>query len=65
MSVYKYCSRCGEELSKNVRERYEEDHQGGPVLCKTCIREVLQGIPEALNSIFEAFASAFSGGNDD
>lgn len=58
-SPYQYCSRCGDELNDGVREHYEANHNSGPVLCVPCVREVVQGIPKALQSVLEAFSDAF------
>lgn len=54
-SAYQYCSRCGDELSHEVRQAYEDNHEGGPVLCRACITEVLKGIPKAFQQAFSAF----------
>ena len=58
-STYQYCSRWGDELDEQVRKHYEENHNSGPVLCVSCLGEIIQGIPEALNSVFRAVNQAF------
>jgi len=64
MNPYNYCTRCGSELTDDVKERYAEEHSGGPILCRACIVEVVQGIPKAIQSMFvavnDAFESAFN-----
>ena len=59
-SPYCYCSRCGDELRDPIREHYEDNHEGGPVLCLSCIQDVFQAIPDALQSAAEAFNEALT-----
>jgi len=53
-NAYQYCTRCGDELSETMKAKYAEEHQGGPVLCRTCLVEILHQIPEALAPAFRA-----------
>lgn len=57
-SPYQYYSRCGDELDDAVREHYESDHNSGPVLCVPCLREVVQGVPKALQPVLDSFTDA-------
>jgi len=52
--VYQYCTRCGDELSEGLKERYTEEHQGGPVLCGACLAEIIHQIPKAFQPLFRA-----------
>lgn len=56
--AYNYCSRCGDELSDELSERYAEKHRNGPVLCRACILEIAHGIPKAFASMMEAYGTA-------
>lgn len=60
MNPYQYCTRCGAELSDHLKQRYQEDHERGPVLCQSCIIEIFRGIPEAFQSMFQAVMTAFT-----
>jgi len=60
MTVYNYCTRCGDELNDSLKENYEQNHEGGPVLCQACIIEVFKGIPKAVQSGAKAFGEAFT-----
>jgi len=60
MGVYNYCTRCGDELPEHVQEKYREDHNGGPVLCRSCAVEIFQGIPKAMQAFIESVNDALS-----
>jgi len=52
---YTYCSRCGDELPEWLQEKYEEEHQSGPILCIDCVGEVISGIGDALKPVMDAY----------
>jgi hypothetical protein len=53
MNPYQYCTYCGEELDDVIKEKYKEQYEGGPVICRSCAFEIIQGIPKAFKPIFE------------
>jgi len=58
MNPYQYCSRCGEELNDSLKEKYDEEHTGGPVLCQTCVIEVFKGVPKAMQAFAKTIGQA-------
>lgn len=54
MNPYQYCTRCGDELSDRLKERYRDEHHGGPVLCQDCMVEVFKGIGKAMQTLVSA-----------
>ena len=59
--VYNHCTRCGCELSESMQQKYEEKHQGGPILCRACIGEVIKQIGAAVTPVIEAYQTAMKG----
>jgi len=48
--TYRYCTRCGEELSQHLKEKYSENHTEGPVLCRNCLMEIMRGFVTGMNN---------------
>jgi len=58
MNPYQYCTRCGDELPDDLKEKYADEHQGGPVICRSCLGEIIGGISDAVEAIFNAYGKA-------
>jgi len=57
---YTYCSRCGNELSDELKETYANKHERGPVLCRPCVDELFQRVPKAIQSIANALGETIN-----
>jgi len=56
MNPYQYCTKCGGELCEANKETYQEQHEGGPVLCKDCLGEILYDVANPIVQIINEMA---------
>jgi len=54
---YQYCTRCGDELPDYMKEKYAEEHRDGPIICLSCLKDIVQGLGEAINTIYDSLES--------
>ena len=59
MTLYNYCTRCGEELDDELSEKYAESETEVPTMCSECLVEVFQGIPKAIQPVLRNLQEAF------
>lgn len=56
--LYKYCTRCGEELEEEMAERYAEDDSSLAPLCRACFTEVIRRPIQTISDAMEDFSAA-------